>query len=247
MVPQARPSMSRVASPLFPVRRKRTPTTDGPTGTVSVGLDHVVVAEAVVVEDQPAVLDEEADSGVFGSRGVEDTTGTLGPVDDGSHVPTPPPERRGHLAGQWRHGREVGVAPTGRMGRAVAVAGEEQLDGPVVEGQHPVLLGFRPPQLDHLGHLLGHLRSQVVAFGSVLGQVVQLPVIVLEGYAGLVAGHGLPPVGVDGPVAHHLVVLDVLGGGPVGSVEGVAHGDPRDGDLLAGRGSWRAPRCPRVS
>jgi hypothetical protein len=49
-----------------------------------------------------------------------------------------------------------------------------------------------------------------VALRAVLGEVVELPVVVVEGHAGLVAGDRLPPVGVDGPVAHHLEVLDVL-------------------------------------
>src|SRR5664280_1878410 len=67
---------------------------------------------------------------------------------------------------------------------------------------------------------------------QVLGEMVELPLVVLEGDARLVAGDRLPPVGVDAPVAHHLEVLDMLVGGGIGGVERVGEGDTRKRDLL---------------
>ena len=58
------------------------PTTEGPDRHRCLGHHHVVVAEAVVVEDQPVVLDEQAQPRVLGARGVE-------------HARRPPP------AGRW--------------------------------------------------------------------------------------------------------------------------------------------------
>ncbi len=93
-------------------------------------------------------------------------------------------------------------------------------------------LGLRPPEVDELGQLLGVLGGEVVALRSVHLVVVELPRVVIEGHARGVAGDRLPAVGVDGPVAHHLGVLDALAGGRVGVGERVVHGRAGDGELL---------------
>ena len=96
------------------------------------------------------------------------------------------------------------------MRRAVAEARAEQLDRAVVERQHAVVLGLGPPELDHRGELLGLVGREVVALRAVVGDVVQLPLVVVERHAGDVAGDRLPAVGVDAAVAHHLEVLHLL-------------------------------------
>ena len=73
--------------------------------------------------------------------------------------------------------------------------------------------------------LLGH----VVGLRPVLGPVVELPHVVLEGglgvgrQPGIVPGHRRPPLVVDAPIADQLEVLRGVALGGVGGVEGVAH------------------------
>jgi hypothetical protein len=62
--------------------------------------------------------------------------------------------------------------------------------------------------------------------------VVELPRVVLEGDAGLVAGDGLPALVVDGAVAHRLEVLHGLVAGLVGLVQRVEHRRAGDRHLL---------------
>ena len=70
-------------------RRSRTPDAPiGPTGTGAVRLDHVVVAEAVVVEHQAVVLDEDADARVLGAGGEQHAARTGGAVDRGRAGPS---------------------------------------------------------------------------------------------------------------------------------------------------------------
>ncbi len=95
----------------------------------------------------------------------------------------------------------------GPVGRVLGEPGAEQLDHAVVEGQHAVGLGLLPPPLDERGQPLGLLGGQVVALGGVVGEVVELPDVVVERGALLVAGDRLPAVDVHAPVAHHLEVL----------------------------------------
>ena len=79
--------------------------------------------------------------------------------------------------------------------------------------------------VDQLGHLLGEFGGEVVDLGDVLGHVVELPDVFVEGRTGPQAvvvdrtdrmvGHRLPPVVVDGPRPEH---LEVLGAVPAGLV-----------------------------
>ena len=190
-----------------------------------------MVVEGVVVEDQLVVLDEEGDARVLGPRGEEDAAGPGRPIDVGHQVEASAAHRGRHLGRHGRERREVLVVPGLGVGRPVAVAGEEQLDGAVVEGEDALVLGHLPPQVDEAGQPLGLLGRPVVALGAVGLQVVELPDVVVERGAGHVAGHRLPPLGHDAPVAHHLVVLGSFGRGGVGGGQGVGHRGAADGHL----------------
>ena len=67
----------------------------------------------------------------------------------------------------------------------------EALEGAAVDGQHLVLARFGPPAADHLDQLVAALGGQVVGFGIVLVDVVQLPVVGLDIHEHLV-GNGVP-------------------------------------------------------
>ena len=95
MVPLSSPSMSRVAVAPLPVRTNRAPTTDVTRRDGRVRLHHVVVAEAVVVEDQTVVLDEQAHPGVLGSRGVEHRRRAVGGRSMVAAISQPRPPRAG--------------------------------------------------------------------------------------------------------------------------------------------------------
>ncbi|CAB5032351.1 unannotated protein [freshwater metagenome] len=49
----------------------------------------------------------------------------------------------------------------------------------IIERKHLILLGFFPPCLDHAGKTYWVLITQIVAFGGVVDQVVELPADVI--------------------------------------------------------------------
>ena len=107
---------------------------------------------------------------------------------------------------------------TGRRSLERPARREQRGDRPVVERQHLVLARLLPPELDHLRELApGSCGGEVVALREVLGDVVQLPHVVLERRVGVDAvvvhraerleRHRLPAVVVDAAAAEHLEVL----------------------------------------
>ncbi len=132
------------------------------------------------------------------------------------------------------------LVPRGQPGRLRV---RERPQDPVVEREDLVALGFVPPPRDQRGDPFRVLRGEVRGLGQVLGDVVQLPDVVVERRVGVQAvvverpdgmeRHRFPPVVIDGPRAEHLEVLrrvPGLGGGAVGA-EQVPEADPVDRGL----------------
>ena len=155
-----------------------------------------------------------------------------------------------HPFGHRRAALEVAV---GVLGPAMVVLVHDGVEDPVVEGQHVVAARLVPPQRHQLGDLLGELGGAVVRLRDVLGDVVELPHVVVQRGAGAqpvvvdradrVIGHRLPPVVVDGARPEHLEVLRVVAAGRASSA-------PRP----ARRRSWcrrgataRCRRSPRAA
>ncbi len=128
------------------------------------------------------------------------------------------------MSSRERHRSRVGVP--GEDGDRLPVGGgplralDELEVAALVEGIDLLGLGRGLPGGGQLGHLLGVLGGQVVQLGRVGGEVVELPLRVVEGGQGRVAGDDLPTVPVVPAVADHLV--DLLG--PGRRVVGVAQG-----------------------
>src|SRR5215472_7016303 len=126
-----------------------------------------MLAEAVVIECKPVILNEQAQSGILVTRGIKHAVRARRPVDCRVQVPATSAYPSACLSGHRGHGRPVDVVPAARVRREVGRAGAsktgqtaadlrrlrtlpgtEQLDGPVVEWQHAVLACLPPPQLD---------------------------------------------------------------------------------------------------
>ena len=189
-----------------------------------------VAAQPVVQEVQVPVLDEERVPTGPPAVGQQHTLRpAVGDDDVGGDAPRPVVGLRG---GGERHRRPAGVEH-----ELLTRAGDGRLlDGqPVehvtVEGQDLVLLGLGPPPVDELGELVGVLGGHVAGLGPVLGEVVELPPVSLEGGQAVGGDRGAepqaplgglgearagpradraPPVVVDRAVAHHLEVLGVV-------------------------------------
>ena len=50
----------------------------------------------------------------------------------------------------------------------------------LIEREHLVALGFAPPELDQLCHLVGLVPGAIVAFREVLVEVIKLPLVGIE-------------------------------------------------------------------
>ena len=231
--PAGSPSTIRVASTSATGPAELDTEDRRPDGHLDRGRHQVVVPEAVVVEHQPLPLDVEAETRVLGAARVEHPAGAGGSVHDGGQIPAAPTDGRRDLRGQRRHRGEVGVVAIRRMWGPIAEPGAEELDRAIVQREHAQPLGLSPPTVGHGDEPLRLLVRQVVALGAVRLEVVQLPRVVVEARAELVAGDRLPAVDDDPAVTHHLEVLHALAGRFVGHVERVVHGGPADGELLA--------------
>ena len=125
----------------------------------------------------------------------------------------------------------------------------DAFEGAAVDRQHLVLARFGIPAADHFDQLVAMLNSQVVGFGIVLVDVVQLPVVRIDIDEHLVINRaaespalfgGLgearprpradrpPAVVVDGTVTEHLEVLGVVVAGCGLIVESVGEAHPVD-------------------
>ena len=194
-------------------------------GHLLVGLDAQervgVVQQALVVDPQPEAADEVGvgDDDALGTsvRHVQLRLDSVRPPDDAGdhaalHVLDVPGERVAGDRGQRRQDAEED-----------AQSAEQR--------QRPVALGLLPPQLLQFLELVGVLCRQVPGLREVVGQVVQLPHVLLrvvhpgsellerlrrEVPGSLVQPRTRPPaILVDGAAAEH---LEVLHGVPLGSL-----------------------------
>ena len=180
--------------------------------------DDLVVPLAVEVVDvaNPTVEDVERPSAQGAPEREEGAVrdGAVRDVDRHRHGVRPVPNvgrhPLGHRCTTLEVTERVAWSPT------VVLVGH-RLEHAVVQREHIVATGFVPPQRDELGDLLGVLGGEVVRLGDVLGHVVELPDVFVEGRVGAEAvvvdrSHGvvrdrLPAVVVDGTRAEHLEVL----------------------------------------
>jgi hypothetical protein len=107
---------------------------------------------------------------------------------------------------------------------------------PVIKRQHQILVCLFEPSLNQCFEFLGLLFGQVLRIGAVHIHVVQLPLVFVEFAFAADRGvdrAGLPSILPDAAASEHGVILTPLLRGRVGlRVEGVAHRDPRERDLL---------------
>jgi hypothetical protein len=94
--------------------------------------------------------------------------------------------------------------------RVLGESDAHQLQAAVVERKNTFTLGFGPPEVDEIRQSLGFGVSQIDHFGSVDGDVIQLPAVVVETLSDFMSGDGLPAVGVNGAVSMHLEILNRL-------------------------------------
>ena len=102
---------------------------------------------------------------------------------------------------------------------------QDRLDDAIVEGQYVVAGRFLPPQIDERLETLRLLGREVVGLRQVLGDVEQLPHVVVERRIGIapvvvhapdrMEGHRLPPLVVDRTRPEHLEVLRLSPSGHV--------------------------------
>ena len=178
------------------------------------------------------------------------------PPSLGHDHPFPAPLGHGHVRGDGEVPvQDVGRAPGGDVRVDAGVdelvsarrgAGPSRQDAGepgVVQREDLVLGRLRHEDRLHLLQLVRHCRREVVVLRVVLGDVVQLPVVVVDGredtgphQPGRLRrrGRGDPPVVIDGAVADHLEVLGFTLGGSVGVglVPGVRHAHAFDRPLL---------------
>ena len=148
--PTSRPSMVNVTSASRLASAESRPEHRGTVGHLFGRLQHVMVHEEVVVEDQSIVLDEQRDAGVLGAHGEDDAAAVALAFDARLEVPTASADTRGRRRRYRTERRQVGVVATGRMRRVVVRARREERETAVVQRQDAVLLGLAPPQIDQL-------------------------------------------------------------------------------------------------
>ena len=110
----------------------------------------------------------------------------------------------------------------------------------VIDWQHVVTRRLDEPQALQLAKLLRHLFGEVARLAPVLGRVVELPDVVIEGQGlladqqpgRLVLRHRGPSFVVDAAVAEHLEVLRLAPLRRLWVIERVQHADAFDGALL---------------
>ncbi len=118
------------------------------------------------------------------------------------------------------------------MRRAIAEARSEELEGAVVEGEHPVTLRLAPPQRRQLLESLGLGVGQVGALGGIGGEVVELPGLGIEVGPREVSAHGLPTTGDQRPAPAVLEVLERVGRRSRCVVEDLSEGAAGHRELL---------------
>ena len=116
--------------------------------------------------------------------------------------------------------------------RAGELRGLIDLDGPIVKRQHAVLAGLDPPAIDQFPQLLRFFLGEIVGFGEVLIDVVQLPLVVGPFGSVPMPAHRLPAVDPDAAVSEHLEVLRLTRGVGLRVVERVAEALAGDWNLL---------------
>ena len=210
-----------------------------------------VPAQVVIKEVESLILDEEGVSAGVAALGQQDALcATLGDHHLGCDAPGP-------VVGLGRGGKgnrrptrvKDKFVPRFGDGRALHV---EALNSGAVDRQHLVLARFGPPAADQLDQLVAMFSGQVVGFGIVLVQVVQLPVVGLDIQEHLVIDGGSKPaaflgglgeiwtrpgadrppaVVIDRTMAEHLEILGVVIAGCFYVIEGMGETDPIDGRL----------------
>ena len=93
------------------------------------------------------------------------------------------------------------------MRRSGPIDPAEELECAVVERQDSVPLGFGPPRVDHLVELLGQLAGEVMTFREVFLDVVQRPLVLVEGGPFEVVCDGFPAILPQPAVPELLEVL----------------------------------------
>ena len=190
----------------------------------------LVPAQVIIKEVEPVILDEEGISTSVAALSQQDALCTTR-WDHylGSNAPRA-------VVGLGRSG-EGNPRPTRIIDEFVPRRGDgrslhvEALQGAAIDRQHLVLARFCPPASDQLDQLVAMLSSQVVGFGIVRVEVVQLPVVGLDvqeylvidwgtkpavllgslGEAGTRPGTDRPPaVVIDRAMTKHLEVLGVV-------------------------------------
>jgi hypothetical protein len=129
------------------------------------GAHDLVAAANVEVVHEMAILQIKAVAGSGIAMGDQHALRALTDLDKGLDG----------VAAAAHIGRDVGrhVAHAGMEGEAAALAVEacgvlgKARPKTIVERQHIVLLGLRPPQFDHLGEALRFFLREVVHFGEI--------------------------------------------------------------------------------
>ena len=116
-----------------------------------------------------------------------------------------------------------------------------ELAGLIVQWQHTVRFGFAPPESNHLLQLFGMSLGQVVDFGAIVVDVVELPLVAIKRQTRVTAVVGkphhrmkhdrFPAVVIQGPRAHHLEILREMFGGYIWLIQRVGKTHTFDGRL----------------
>ena len=174
----------------------------------TVGADEVVAVDEVVVVNQVAVADVECVAAAPVALGDEHAFGPGGGNVNlgGDGIRAVADVRCGRAGDSPGAGPQLPMRP---RGNAVGIGADEAVHG-VVHRQHLVGARLGEPAADHLGQLLGLFRAEVVQFVEVFVQVVELPLVGIEGGAGLMPGDRLPASVPDAAMAEHLEILALL-------------------------------------
>ena len=155
----------------------------------------LIAAEPVVQEVEFLILDEEGIPTRAPTLRQQDTLCTsLGDHDIGRDAPGPVVKLGG--CGKWdRRPARIKDVLVPWLGDGWAFHGKAAADV-AIDRQHLVLARFRPPAPDHFDYLVTMFSSQVMAFGVVLIDVVQLPIMGLDIYQHFI-GDGEPTGGLS--------------------------------------------------
>ena len=206
---------------MSPRRGEFDPGLHGPGGQGHIGGDGGQRRPQVVIGEVQTPMVDEGDVAA-GMASVTDERAlrtAVGHHQLGAQPPGPVADVRSHQLGDRADPRIEDVATA-----AIAAIGSG--DGHVGHGEDAVALGLAPPGVDELGQLLGMIRGQIPGFGEVLGDVVELPVVILVRPERIVvlgvADEGqwaeddrLPSLVVQRPRSEHLVVLGRVTAGNV--------------------------------